>query len=65
MLALKQPRMLINWRIVVRWLSTARLPARTHISGGFSTDSRHESLSALRPHDRSPLAPTSFLPSLR
>lgn len=65
MLALKQPRMLMNWRNVVRWLSTARLPARPHIPGGFSVDSRPESPPALRPHERSPLAPTSFLPSLR
>lgn len=65
MLALKQPRMLMNWRNVGRWLSTTWLPARIHIPGGFSVDSRHESLPAPRPHERSPLAPTSFLPSLR
>lgn len=65
MLALKQPRMLMNWRAIVRWLSTARLPARPHIPSGFSSDSRPESLPAPRPHERSPLAPTSFLPSLR
>ena len=65
MLALKQPRMLMMWRTVMRWLPTARLPARTHISSGLSDDRRHESLSAPRPHERSPLTPTSFLPSLR
>lgn len=65
MLALKQPRMLMNWRDAVRRLSTARLPARTHIPSVFSVDSHHESLPAPRPHERSPLTPTSFLPSLR
>ncbi|HHY55119.1 MAG TPA: hypothetical protein GYA08_06750 [Chloroflexi bacterium] len=65
MLALKQIRMLMRWRTVVRWLSTAWLPACPHIPGGFSVDSRPESLPALRPHQRSPLTPTSFLPSLR
>ena len=65
MLALKQPRMLMNWRAVVRRLSTAWQPARTHISSRFSEDSRHESKPAPLPHERSPLTPTSFLPSLR
>lgn len=65
MLALKQPKMLMNWRNVVHWLWTARLPARLHVSGGISGDRRHESLSAPRPHERAPMTPTSFLPSLR
>lgn len=65
MLALKQPQTLMHWRNVVHWLATAYLSARPHIPGGFSGDNRHESLSAPRPHERSPLTPTSFLPSLR
>lgn len=60
MLALKQPRMLLNWRTVVRRLATAWPPAHAHIPSRFSVDRRHESKPAPRPHERSPLTPTSL-----
>ncbi len=65
MLALKRPPMVMHWRNAVQWLYTHWRPARTDLSRGFSEHCRHESLSAPRPHERSPLTPTAFLPSLR